>query len=103
MNIFIAKLDYSTTTETIEELFSQYGQVDSAKIIMDRETGRSKGFGFVEMPNAEEGANAIENLNDLEVDGRNIVVKEAEDRSQNRNRGGGFNRDRNRGGYDRRY
>jgi len=96
MNIFVAKLNYSTTQETVEELFGQFGQVDSAKIIFDRDTGRSKGFGFVEMPNADEANEAISSLNDTEVDGRSIVVKEAEERPRNNDRrgGGGFNRDR---------
>ena len=98
MNIFVAKLNYSTTVETVEDLFGQFGAVDSAKIIFDRDTGRSKGFGFVEMANDDEAREAISNLNDAEVDGRNIVVKEAEDRPRNNDRrgggGGGYGRDR---------
>lgn len=96
MNIFVAKLNYSTTVETVEEIFGQFGEVDSAKIIFDRDTGRSKGFGFVEMPNDEEAREAINSLNDTEVDGRSIVVKEAEERPRNNDRrgGGGYSRDR---------
>jgi len=101
MNIFVAKLNYSTSVETVEDLFSQFGQVDSAKIIFDRDTGRSKGFGFVEMANDDEAREAISQLNDSDVDGRNIVVKEAEDRSNNR--GGGGGRGGFGGGRDRRY
>jgi len=98
MNIFVAKLNYSTTQETVEDIFGQFGQVDSVKIIFDRDTGRSKGFGFVEMANDDEAREAISGLNDTEVDGRNIVVKEAEVRPRNNDRrgggGGGFNRER---------
>ena len=96
MKLFVAKLNYSTSTETVEDLFNQYGEVSSAKIIFDRDTGRSKGFGFVEMPNDDEAREAISSLNNVEVDGRNIVVKESEERKRDSfNRGGG--------GYGRRY
>lgn len=91
MNIFVAKLDYSTTSDSLEATFQEFGEVSSAKVIFDRDTGRSKGFGFVEMPNDDEARDAILNLNDSELDGRAIVVKEArprEDRRDN-NRGGG--------------
>jgi len=81
MNIFIARLDYSLRNEELEGLFSDYGQVDSARVIMDRDTGRSKGFGFVEMPNDEEARAAIAGLDNFAVKGRNIVVKEAEERA----------------------
>lgn len=94
MNIFVAKLSYQTTSETLEQVFAQYGEVVSAKVIMDRETGRSKGFGFVEMPNEEEGNQAISQLDNTELDSRQIVVKEARPREErpsfgNRPRGGG--------------
>ncbi len=75
MNIFVAKLDYKTSVESLREAFERYGEVSSAKIIFDRDTGRSKGFGFVEMPNDTEAKDAIASLNDTEIDGRNIVVK----------------------------
>lgn len=109
MNIFVAKLDYNTSVETVQALFEQFGEVTSAKVIMDRETGRSKGFGFVEMANEEEGQNAIDALDGTEVDGREIVCKKSEPRENkgrgNRRDGGGYqkrydNRD-NRGGYNR--
>jgi RNA recognition motif-containing protein len=77
MNIFVAKLNFKTRKEDLEKAFSQYGQVASAKIVMDRETGRSKGFGFVEMPNDSEALQAIAALNEKELDGRVIVVKPA--------------------------
>ena len=86
MNIFVAKLNYDTQESDLQYAFEEFGAVDSAKIIMDRETGRSKGFGFVEMPNDDEAREAIRQLNDQELDGRTIVVKEAEPRG---NRGGG--------------
>lgn len=75
MNIFVARLNFKTRSEDLEKAFSQYGQVSSAKIITDRDTGRSKGFGFVEMPNDEEANKAIAALNETEFDGRTIVVK----------------------------
>jgi RNA recognition motif-containing protein len=77
MNIFVAKLNFKTRKEDLEKAFSQFGQVSSAKIVIDRETGRSKGFGFVEMPNDEEAQQAIDALNEKELDGRIIVVKPA--------------------------
>lgn len=86
MNIFVAKLSYYTTEDQLRFLFEQYGEVSSVKIINDPELNRSKGFGFVEMPDKEQAFAAIDNLHDTEVDGRQIVVKEAEDR---RSGGGG--------------
>jgi RNA recognition motif-containing protein len=77
MNIFVAKLNFKTRKEDLERAFSQFGQVSSAKVVTDRETGRSKGFGFVEMPNDDEGRAAIAALNEKELDGRVIVVKPA--------------------------
>lgn len=90
MNIFVAKLSWDTSNEMLQSAFEQFGQVDSAKVIFDRDTGRSKGFGFVEMPDENEAWEAINNLNDRELDGRTIVVKQAEDRGgRNDRRGGG--------------
>ena len=74
MNIFVAKLSFDTQESDLEQAFLEYGEVDSVKIIMDKFTSRSKGFGFVEMPNDEEAQNAIDGLNDAELDGRTIVV-----------------------------
>ena len=90
MNIFVAKLNYSTQVDTLQELFEEFGDVDSCKIIMDRETGRSKGYGFVEMPNDAEALAAISELNDSDFDGAQIVVKKANPSPNNdRRRGGG--------------
>ncbi|MEQ9404740.1 MAG: RNA-binding protein [Cyclobacteriaceae bacterium] len=80
MNIFVAKLNYATSEDALRSAFEEFGTVDSAKIIMDRDTQRSKGFGFVEMPNDDEGNQAIHELNETELDGRTIVVKKANDR-----------------------
>ncbi|GAA5221990.1 RNA recognition motif domain-containing protein [Membranihabitans marinus] len=77
MNIFVASLDYGMTNEDLQDLFEDYGSVSSAKIIFDKFTGRSKGFGFVEMDDNQEADNAIEELNESEVNGRKIVVKKA--------------------------
>jgi len=95
MNIFVANLNYRLSNDDLKDLFEEYGSVDSAKIITDRDTGRSKGFGFVEMSDDSEGQSAIQALNGAEYDGRAIVVKQAEDRPKRSN-------DR-RGGGDRRY
>ncbi|MCP4437688.1 MAG: RNA-binding protein [Aureispira sp.] len=84
MNIFVAKLNYDTYEDELRRAFEEFGKVDSAKIIMDRDTGRSKGFGFVEMPDDDEARAAISNLDNTELDGRTIVVKEAEDRRNKR-------------------
>jgi RNA recognition motif-containing protein len=93
MNIFVAKLSPRMSDETLESLFSKFGKVESAKVIMDRETGRSKCYGFVEMPDENEAKDAIEQLNNVAVDDSTIVVKEARAREQrssgNRNSGGG--------------
>jgi RNA recognition motif-containing protein len=77
MNIFVAKLNFKTRKEELEAAFAKFGQVSSAKIVRDKDTGRSKGFGFVEMPNDDEGRAAIEGMNEKELDGRIIVVKPA--------------------------
>lgn len=98
MNIFVAKLNFSTNSAGLRELFEQFGQVSSATVITDRDTGKSKGFGFVEMPNDEEANEAIIALNESDVDGNTIVVKKAEPR-ENRGSGGfgGGNNGGNRG------
>jgi RNA recognition motif-containing protein len=77
MNIFVARLNFKTRSEDLEKAFAQFGQVTSAKIVKDRDTGRSKGYGFVEMANEEDGKRAIAALNETELDGRTIVVKPA--------------------------
>lgn len=101
MNIFVAKLNFQTQSEDMQSAFEAYGAVDSAKVILDQFSGKSKGFGFVEMPNDDEAKNAIRALNDSDLDGNTIVVKEAEPRENrnsggNRGGGGGGNYNRNR-------
>lgn len=103
MNIFVAKLDYNTSEDTIRGLFENYGTVSSVKIIMDKFTGRSKGYGFVEMDDDSEANDAISNLNDAEVDGRSIVVKQAQPREKRDFRGGGGGRGNDRFRRDSRY
>ena len=90
--IYVGNLSWNTENEGLESLFSQYGNVVSAKVITDRETGRSRGFGFIEMSNGDEAAAAIEALNNYEHDGRNLRVNEAEDKPRRNNFGGGGNR-----------
>ena len=75
MNIFVASLNFKTKREDLEAAFAKFGEVTSAKIVKDRDSGRSKGFGFVEMANDEDALKAIAALNETELDGRTIVVK----------------------------
>lgn len=104
MNIFVAKLSSGTTSENLHELFSRFGEVASAKVIMDRETGFSKRYGFVEMSDDASARAAIDGLNETEFDGATIVVKEALPKDQRpqgdrpRGGGGGFNRFNSGGG-----
>ena len=95
-NIYVGNISYGTGDGDLDSMFAEFGEVTSAKVINDRETGRSKGFGFVEMASDEDAATAIEALNGKEIDGRNIKVKEArpkEDRPR-RSGGGGTGRSR---------
>ena len=94
MNIFAAKLSFDTQSEDLREAFEEFGEVSSASVITDKMTGKSKGFGFVEMPNDEEAKKAIAELNESELDGRTIVVKKAEPREERGGGGGG-----SRGGF----
>ena len=80
MNIYVANLPYSTDRDQLREIFAAYGEVSSARVVTDRETGRSKGFGFVEMPDNAQAAAAVEALSGSEVGGRKIVVNEARPR-----------------------
>ena len=77
MNIYVANINFRAKEEQLKELFQQYGEVSTVKIVTDRDTGRSRGFGFVEMPNDSEGAQAITQLNGYEFHQRNLVVNEA--------------------------
>jgi cold-inducible RNA-binding protein len=90
--LYVGNLSYSVTNESLEELFAQYGSVQSAQVVQDRDTGRSKGFGFVEMGDDNAAQEAIRALNEKEHDGRNLTVNEArprEERSGSRGGGGG--------------
>lgn len=82
MNIYVGNLSYSTTDDSLRSLFEQHGEVSSAKVIENRETGRSRGFGFVEMPNDEEAKAAIDAINDTEFEGRTLKVNEARPRTE---------------------
>ena len=82
MNIYIGNLSYNVTDQELQQLFETHGKVDRCNIINDRETGRSKGFGFVEMPEQSEGQKAIEELDGQDLDGRNIRVNEARPREE---------------------
>jgi RNA recognition motif-containing protein len=93
MKLYVGNLSFNTTGYDLEELFGQVGTVQSANVVEDRETGRSRGFGFVEMSSKEEGENAISEFNGKDYDGRNLTVNEAKPR-ENRGGGGG-----GRGGY----
>lgn len=114
MNLYISNLSYALTDADLAELFADYGEIESAKIIMDRETGRSRGFGFVELKDNELAQKAIEELNQATYDGKVISVSEAKPREErsdrgrsgggrdgyNSNRGGGYgSSNRGGGGY----
>ncbi|MFW5831372.1 MAG: RNA recognition motif domain-containing protein [Prolixibacteraceae bacterium] len=102
MNIYCGNLPYNVVEEDLREIFEEYGEVSSVKIINDKLTGRSKGFGFVEMDDDDEARKAIEELNNAELSGRNIKVNESRPRSNdNRGGGGGGRRNFNRGGGGR--
>lgn len=112
MNIYVSGLSFRINDDDLRQLFEEYGEITSAKVITQKETGRSRGFGFVEMPDDEAAQRAINELSGAEYDGRTISLNEAkpkEDRPRmggsgggrpNRDRPGGYNRER-RGGYDR--
>ncbi len=96
--LYVGNLSFGVTSEDLQEHFAQAGTVESANVVEDRETGRSRGFGFVEMSSAEEAQAAVEQFNNQDFDGRNLVVNEARPREE----GGGGNRGGSgggRGGY----
>jgi cold-inducible RNA-binding protein len=101
--LYCGNLSYNTSNSDLEQLFSEYGTVQSAEVVMDRDTGRSKGFGFVEMSNDQEAAAATEGLNLKEHDGRSLTVNEARPREARSGGGGGYGGGggggRGRGGY----
>ena len=89
MNIYVSNLSFNTMDAELNDLFAEYGEVVSAKVIMDRETGRSRGFGFVEMSSTEAGNTAIKELDNKQVEGRNMSVSIAKEKTE---RSGGDNR-----------
>ncbi len=106
MNIYVSNINFRSTSDGLNDLFAQYGEVSSANIITDRETGRSRGFGFVEMPNDDEGQKAIDALNGTDFEGKTLAVNVARPREERSdrggfNRGGGYNRGGNGGGYNK--
>ncbi len=95
MKLYVGNLAFQTSSNDLQQLFGQAGTVESASVIEDRDTGRSRGFGFVEMASKEEGEAAISQFNGKEFNGRNLTVNEARPREDRGNRGGGGGR----GGY----
>jgi len=95
-NIFVGNLSFNTSEDELRQLFEPFGQVDRVSILTDRETGRSRGFGFVEMANSEEGDKAIAGLNGSQFGGRTINVNEARPKAERAGGGGGGGRDRGR-------
>ena len=100
MKLFVAGLPYDLYDEELVEIFEKFGTIDSAKVALDKETGKSRGFAFVDMPNDEEAKEAIEHLNDISLGNKPLVVKPAEDRggSGGGSGGGGGFRGGSRGG-----
>lgn len=98
MNIYVGNMNFNLSNEDLFNLFSQFGEVSSAKIINDKETGRSKGFGFVEMENAEDALKAIASLNESDVQGRKLIVNEARPQEKSGGGGGGGYKKRSFGG-----
>ena len=99
--LYVGNLSYKTTNAGLEQLFAQYGSVQSAEVVMDRDTGRSRGFGFVEMSSDAEAQEAIRAINDQEIDGRRLVVNEAQPKPQRSGGGGGGGGGGGRGGRGR--
>jgi RNA recognition motif-containing protein len=91
LNIYVGNLSFDTSDADLEQIFSQHGEVEEVQIITDRDTGRSRGFGFVKMRDDNAGRTAIEQLNGTDLGGRNIIVNEAKPRTE-RSRGGGGGR-----------
>lgn len=99
MNIFVANLSFDVNDLDLKDLFAEYGEVTSARVISDKFTGKSKGYGFVEMSDDEAANKAIAELNQCEFDGKEIAVTEARPREERAPRTGGFGGGGNRGGY----
>ena len=98
MKLYVGNLSFETTAADLEQMFGEVGTVESANLIEDRETGRSRGFGFVEMSSKEEGQNAISQFNGKEVSGRALKVNEAKPQEKRTGGGGGYGGGGNRGG-----
>jgi len=98
-NIFVGNLSFGATEDSLRSLFEAYGTVDRVSIVTDRETGRSRGFGFVEMSNDEEGDRAIAAVNGKDLDGRTMNVNEARPKTERSGGGGGGGRSGGGGGY----
>jgi cold-inducible RNA-binding protein len=98
MKLYVGNLSFSTSSEDLQQLFGQVGTVETATVIEDRETGRSRGFGFVEMASKEDGQKAIEQFNGVDHNGRNLTVNEARPREDRGHRGGGRPHGGNRAG-----
>jgi RNA recognition motif-containing protein len=96
MKLYVGNLSFQTSSEELQQLFAQAGTVESATVVENRDTGRSRGFGFVEMASKEEGEKAIQQFNGTDLNGRNLTVNEARPREDRGNRGGGGG---GRGGY----
>jgi cold-inducible RNA-binding protein len=92
MKLYVGNLSFQTSSEELQQLFAQAGTVESATVVEDRDTGRSRGFGFVEMASKEEGEKAIQQFNGTDLNGRNLTVNEARPREDRGNRGGGGGR-----------
>jgi cold-inducible RNA-binding protein len=99
MRLYVGNLSFQTTSQDLQDYFSQAGTVESANVVEDRETGRSRGFGFVEMATKEEGEAAIAQFNGKELNGRNLTVNEARPREDRGGGRGGFGGGGGRGGY----
>jgi RNA recognition motif-containing protein len=99
VKLYVGNLSFNTTNQDLNDLFGEIGPVESANVVEDRETGRSRGFGFVEMTSKEDGDKAIAELDGKEVDGRTLKVNEAKPREDRGGRGGGGGGGRGRGGY----
>jgi RNA recognition motif-containing protein len=102
MNIYVGNLPYNAAEEDLRQTFGQYGQVQKVNIIKDKFSGESRGFGFVEMANHDEGMAALQALNGADMGGRKLNVNEARPRTENRGGGGGRDRDRDRDSGGRR-
>ena len=100
MRLYVGNLSYNVTSQSLETLFTEFGQVKKAEVVQDRDTGRSKGFGFVEMADNSQAQAAMQGLNLKEVDGRCLTVNEARPREERSSRGGGGG---GYGGGSRRY